>query len=653
MTQAYGKFTKDFLIHLLKNNVAEWNSLRDRDKSFSPDLSHTKFNKTDLSSANLQECNLSYCDFSSVTSLYASQMAGSNLQGSILPPNLKFPALSTVEHLSHNAKHLLFITTFFSLTILFLLFNATPAELFLATPPFGIHFAGIFVSYPFLIVFLSLINLGIFVQLHLYMDKLWQEVSFLPSIFPDGKTTCSKIYPWIISGIISYKLKCSKESKSFLGWLKTLTASLLLWWMTPITFLAIWIKFLIIHNIVLQSFFTFLFVTSFFLTGIFLHSFKKHAHCNLHFRNIFASPLINTALSLLLFTALALITYQNSIYSIQNPLIITTPTIPQQENPYLHKLLSFKNLTIKNISLNNIHLTEQYLPNSNFSGSEIVESSFNKSILPNTSFEKAKIINSNLVQTNLKGSTFNHSTIKNTDLSNTELTNTNFSFSTLSNNNFSNATMANTTLFYTLLEDCNLFLAKNIEFQQLSKAIITPGTLLPAQYTEEKPLLTRISALRKYRFTPKHSFSEMSFRETSLTKKMLTGYSFKKILFSQTDLSQTNFSHALFHMVEFNTLSLVSANFQQAILDDVSFEKLTLEKASFEQALLDNVSFTESNLQNANFQGAILINVDFTSVNLQGANFKGANLKHCQTLDKQHLNDITIDKTTILPSNLD
>jgi hypothetical protein len=46
-----------------------------------------------------------------------------------------------------------------------------------------------------------LILLGVYFYLHLYLQRLWRDLSTLPAVFPDGEALDEKAYPWLLNGL--------------------------------------------------------------------------------------------------------------------------------------------------------------------------------------------------------------------------------------------------------------------------------------------------------------------------------------------------------------------------------------------------------------------------------------------------------------------
>ncbi len=44
--------------------------------------------------------------------------------------------------------------------------------------------------------------LGLYSYFHLYLQRLWEGLSELPAVFPDGKALHKNAYPWLLNGLV-------------------------------------------------------------------------------------------------------------------------------------------------------------------------------------------------------------------------------------------------------------------------------------------------------------------------------------------------------------------------------------------------------------------------------------------------------------------
>ncbi len=180
-------------------------------------LSYANFSNTNLEDAKLEDADLKSTDLSKTTGLIAKQLAGTNLTGVILPDSINVvEPLNEIGDLAKSAKVIfiaVILACFYSwLTIgatndVSLLTNSIPAKL----PLLGVEM-------PIAIFYFvgPVILLATFLYLHLYLQRLWEKLAAMPSIFQDGRTLDERVYPWIFVGFArSHLFRLSTHRPAF------------------------------------------------------------------------------------------------------------------------------------------------------------------------------------------------------------------------------------------------------------------------------------------------------------------------------------------------------------------------------------------------------------------------------------------------------
>jgi hypothetical protein len=90
----------------------------------------------------------------------------------------------------------------------------------------------------------------IYFYFHLYMQRLWENLSALPAFFPDGRPLQDKVYPWLLNGLVVSHLRWLqlRYMRPILSRLETGLSILLGWGVVPITLLLFWIRYLPRHD---------------------------------------------------------------------------------------------------------------------------------------------------------------------------------------------------------------------------------------------------------------------------------------------------------------------------------------------------------------------------------------------------------------------
>jgi uncharacterized protein YjbI with pentapeptide repeats len=193
----------------------------------------------DLSGANLMnadlcEANLRDADFSDTYGLQVQAIAQADTSNATLPEDIaEFDGLTVVEEASRGARKL-FISlglacAYAVLAVSTARSDATGEEV-LTLPfievnisPWGFHLA-----------MPLLLTVG-FGYLHLQLQRVWEEISRLPAIFPDGKAIDQKIHPWLITGLVRGHFPYLRENPIPLFRLQELVVIVLAWGIVPVT----------------------------------------------------------------------------------------------------------------------------------------------------------------------------------------------------------------------------------------------------------------------------------------------------------------------------------------------------------------------------------------------------------------------------------
>lgn len=203
-----------------------------------------KFGRCDLRFANLRHANLS-----GAIDLLPRMLAGSDLTGARLPSDITWDsALEIAKEEASGAAHLfgvqLLACCYSLLTIGFttdtMLFSAAAASLPIVQVPVPI--VGFYLAVPCIL-------LCLYLCFHFQLLSFWKEVAELPVIFPDGRPVQSRLYFWVLfAGLFGrYRLPNTAHLAPFRrihAWI----ASLLIWWLVPLTLFAFRIRYVPRHD---------------------------------------------------------------------------------------------------------------------------------------------------------------------------------------------------------------------------------------------------------------------------------------------------------------------------------------------------------------------------------------------------------------------
>jgi uncharacterized protein YjbI with pentapeptide repeats len=204
--------------------------------------------QANLEGANLlgtrfQEADLQGAVLDKATGLQEEQLAGANLFGATLPADVSvFEALKDVAKTARQAGWLVLGMLMLSVAAGFRVITTSDAQILGDAPilPFRV-----FRAFPLDAVYLlgPALILGLYVWLHLYLQRLWESVSTLPAIFPDGQPL-DRLLPWFAAQVARAYLKWLQSSNRVLVALEAAIYAVILYWVVPATIILFWGRYL-------------------------------------------------------------------------------------------------------------------------------------------------------------------------------------------------------------------------------------------------------------------------------------------------------------------------------------------------------------------------------------------------------------------------
>ena len=203
----------------------------------------------DLAGANFRDADLSDARLSDVTGLLADKLAGANLSNAKLPKDIaRFDGLNHVTEISKHARAIFLAViggcvyswlTIATTTDVALLTNTatTPLPIIQTKVPI----AGFYWTAP-------VILLGLYVYLHLYLQRLWQGLAVLPAVFPDGHSLDQRAYPWLLTSLVNAHVPRLKEKRPPFSRLQVFLSIIAAWVLVPATLGLFWLRYLSRHD---------------------------------------------------------------------------------------------------------------------------------------------------------------------------------------------------------------------------------------------------------------------------------------------------------------------------------------------------------------------------------------------------------------------
>ena len=217
-------------------------------------LDNAYIGAADLSAADVEGASLRGAKFPGaillgMTGLLAEQLGGTNLAGAKLPEEIaKFSGLERVAEISKNAK-----TTFIAMlaacvyswlavgttTDVALVLNSTASPLPIINASLPI--AGFYWVAPVILVIA-------YIYLHLYLQRLWEGLTILPAVFPDGTPLDRMAYAWLLNGLVRAHFARLKADQSVFTRIENFVSIVLAWLVVPGTLVAFWLRYIPRHD---------------------------------------------------------------------------------------------------------------------------------------------------------------------------------------------------------------------------------------------------------------------------------------------------------------------------------------------------------------------------------------------------------------------
>jgi uncharacterized protein YjbI with pentapeptide repeats len=215
------------------------------------DLEGADLTGADLSSTNLQDANLRASTLLEIRSAFLTpQLAGADLTGAKLPESMTrfLSSLEFAKGLSENARKLFFVLLAACLYCWLTLGTTTDLDLITnrGSSPLPIIQTHLPIVGFYLVAPLTL--LGVFFYFQFYLQKLWEELSGLPAVFPDGRPLHANVDPWLLNDLVRTRFPRLNRDRPFLSFLQVWISVFLAWGLLHLTMLLFWGKYLRRHE---------------------------------------------------------------------------------------------------------------------------------------------------------------------------------------------------------------------------------------------------------------------------------------------------------------------------------------------------------------------------------------------------------------------
>src|SRR5580704_513865 len=205
--------------------------------------------ESNLLGADFKGANLEGASLDGAAGLHTKQLAGASLLWAALPTSVsEFEGQHLAEQRARQCYRL-FIATMVACALSVLRIATTRDVLFLRGAPLvpipnlgaALPISGFFVVAPVMIF-------GMFLYLHVSMERLWERLIELPAIFPDGRPV-DRSGPWLLMTLFRRRFHGWTGNQASPSVLESTIPLLLAYAVVPATLLMFWARYLVMQDL--------------------------------------------------------------------------------------------------------------------------------------------------------------------------------------------------------------------------------------------------------------------------------------------------------------------------------------------------------------------------------------------------------------------
>jgi uncharacterized protein YjbI with pentapeptide repeats len=202
-----------------------------------------------LLGARLREANLQGAVLEGATGLLAAELAGTNLTFAKLPAEVA--TAEDLKYVSRRGRHASWLLS--ALVLLTALagwrvITVSDAQILrnVSLLPFPVLRNGLPLVQFFLLC--PLLIAGLYLWLHVYLQRFWETAGALPAIFENGRRL-DRSLPWLVSWPARSYFKWLREPRSALAGVEKAICVILLYWFAPATMTIFWGRYLTVQDL--------------------------------------------------------------------------------------------------------------------------------------------------------------------------------------------------------------------------------------------------------------------------------------------------------------------------------------------------------------------------------------------------------------------
>lgn len=202
-----------------------------------------------LLGARLREANLQGANLKGATGLLAAELSGTNLTFAKLPAELSTAEdLKYVARRGRHANWLILALLLLNVLACWRILSVSDAQILrnasslpLASRRNELPIVQFFLFCPVLLG-------GLYLWLHVYLQRLWEATAALPAIFENGRRLDASL-PWLVRWPAHSYFRWLRARRSALAGIEKATCLLLLYWAVPATMVLFWARYLTLQDV--------------------------------------------------------------------------------------------------------------------------------------------------------------------------------------------------------------------------------------------------------------------------------------------------------------------------------------------------------------------------------------------------------------------
>ena len=564
------------------------------------DLSGANLEHADLRNANLEQANLrgSYlhgaqvsgaslqrADLRNVHGLQTRQLSGTDLSGAKLPRDLDVLAgVAATDEWSRNNRTLYLGVLLSCLYCLLTIVSTKDAALKLDMPSSELPFIDLQIPLRHFYWVAPWVLLAVFAFLQVNLQRLWQQISQLPTAFPDGRQIDEVLDPWLLAQIARIRHWQWSAHEAVLMWGQALASGFLAWALVPLVLVALWWRALVVDS---------------------------------------SSLSMTQGIAVLVAIGISYISYRSAMLTLSYGEFRMRPLRGLRRSPAWVALV-ISAWTLCSYGLGQVvadHRRDHFavslygaqLPGRYLAGADAI---LNNASLPGSNLESATLIDAQLRGVNLMNSDMQHVRLQHADLTRAKLMNADFTRAVLSEATLRDADLREAQL---RAAECN---SADFTRAQLASADLS-GVKLNGAVLQRADLW---GATLKGAYLLDADLERAALVRADMQEAVLLGASLEGAHLDEAKLDDAELSHTNLIGAELRKASGPRVLLTNALLIDAQLMHATLPSAGLDGAQLDYANLSAAELTDASLHDAMLLRTDLSGSSLRNADLTGAHL---------------------------